>query len=69
MFRNVCRTCWNKYLDELEQKLNERILPPLPVPSAKEDIDVLVNKVHSVITKSYEAACLVRKLLHKKDNI
>ena len=66
MFRNVRRTCWNKYVDELEQKLDERILPPVPVPSSKEDIDVLANKVHSVITKSYEAACPMRKSLHKK---
>ena len=69
MFRNVRRTCWNKYGDELEQKLNEQILPPIPVPSSEEDIDVLANKVHSVITKSYEAACPMRKSLRKKDNI
>ena len=43
MFRNVRRTCWNKYVDKLEQKLNERILPTVPVPSSKEDIDVLVK--------------------------
>ena len=67
MFRNVRRTCWNKYVDELEQKLNERILPPVPVSSSKEDIDVLANKVHSVTTKSYEAACPMQKLLRKKD--
>ena len=29
MFRNVRRTCWNKYEDEIEQKLNERILSPV----------------------------------------
>ena len=70
MFRNVRRTCWNKYVDELEQKLNERSLPPpLPVPFSKENIDVLVHKVHSVITKSYEAACPMRKSLRKKDSI
>ena len=67
MFRNVRRTCWNKYVNELEQKLNERILPP--VPSTKEDIDELENKVYSVITKSYEAACPERKSIRKKDNI
>ena len=35
------------------------MLPPVPVPSSKEDIDVLANKVHLVIpvTKLYEAAC------------
>ena len=39
-------------MNELEQKLNEQILPPVPaVPSSKENIDVLANKVHSVITK------------------
>ena len=51
MFQYVCRTCFAKYVDELEQKLNGRILPPVLVPSSKEDIDVLVNKVHSIITK------------------
>ena len=58
MFRNICRTCWNKCVDKLGQKLNERILPP--VPFSKEDIGVLANKVHSVITKSYEAAYPMR---------
>ena len=47
------------------------LTPPVPVPSSKEDIDVMANKVHSVpvITKSYEAAYPIRKLLRKKDNI
>ena len=69
IFRNVRRACWNQYVNELEQKLNERILPPVPVPSAKVDIDVLVNKVHSVITISDEASllaisesCFIRKI-------
>ena len=53
MFRNVRQTCWKKYVDKLEQKLNERILSPVPVPSQKEDIDVLACKVHLVITKSH----------------
>ena len=39
------------------------------MPSSKEHIDVLANKVHSVITKSYEAACPIQKSLCKKDNI
>ena len=69
MFRNVRRTCWNKYVNELEQKLNEQILRPVPVPSSKEDIDVLTNKIHSVTTNSYEAACPMRKSLRTKDNI
>ena len=68
-FRNVCRTCRNKYVDELEQKLNEGILPLVPVPSSKEDIGVLANKIHSIITKSFEADCPTRKSLRKKDNI
>ena len=68
MFRNICRTYWNKYVDELEQKFNERILPPVPVPSSKEGIGMLTNKVHSVITKSYEAAWPMRKSLRKKDD-
>ena len=69
MFRNVRRTCWNKHVNELEQKLSKRTLRPVPLPSSKEDIDVLANKVHSVITKSYEAACPMRKSLRNKDNI
>ena len=69
MFRNVRRTCKHKYVDELEQKLNEQILALVPVPFSKEDIDVLANKAYSIITKSYEAACPMRKSLRKKDNI
>ena len=42
---------------------------PIPVPSSKEDVDVLANKVHSVITKSNKAACPMRKSLREKDNI
>ena len=68
MFCNVRRTCWNKYVNELEQKLSQRTLRPVPVPSSKEDIDVLANKVHSV-TKAYDAACPMRKSLRKKDNV
>ena len=67
IYRNFRCTRWNKYVDELELKLNERILPP--VPTSKEDINVLENKVHSVITKSHEAACSTRKSLRKKNNI
>ena len=33
----------------LGQKLSERTLRTVPVPSLKEDIDVLANKVHSVM--------------------
>ena len=40
MFRNVRRTCLNKYVNKLEQKLSQRTLRPVPVPSSKEDIDV-----------------------------
>ena len=67
MFCNICQTCWNKYVNELEQKLSQQTLRP--VPSSKEDIDVLANMVHSVITKPYEAACPMRKSLCTKDNI
>ena len=69
MLRSVRQTWWNKYVNELEQKLNERILRPVPVSSSKEDIDVLAKKVHSVITNSLETACSMRKLLRKKDKI
>ena len=56
-------------VDEHEQKLNERILTPVPVPFSKEDFDVLANKVHLTITKSYKAAYPMQKSLRKKDNI
>ena len=69
MLCNVRRTCWNKYVNELEQKLSQQILRPVSVPFSKEDINVLANKVHSVITKSYEAACPMPKSLRKKVNI
>ena len=69
MFRNVRHACWNKYVNEHKQKLIERILSLVPVSSSKEDIDVLANKVHSEITKSREAACLMRKSLRTKENI
>ena len=52
----VVRAGKSTYVNELEQKLNERILPPVPVPSSKEGIDELASKVHSLITKSYEPA-------------
>ena len=68
MFRNVRSTCWNKYVNELKQKLNERTLRPVPVPSSK-DIDVLANKHYSVTTKSSETACPMKKSLRKKNNI
>ena len=66
MFGNVRRTCSNMYVNELERKLNQRILSPEPVPPSREDIEVLVNKVHSVITKSYEPACPMRKSLREE---
>ena len=61
MLEQVCK--------QTRTKINERYLPPVPVPFSKEDIDVLANKVHSVITNSYKAACPLRKLLRKKENI
>ena len=57
------------YVNKLEQKLNERILRSVLVPSSKEDIDVLANKVYSVITNSYLAACPMRKSLRTKSHI
>ena len=63
MFRNVRRTCW-KYLNELESKLNERILPP--VPSSKEDLDVLANKVHSTTSNSCEPAYSIESRFERK---
>ena len=44
MFRDVRRTCWNKYVNELKQKLSQQTLRPVPVPSSKEDIDMLAKR-------------------------
>ena len=69
MFRNVRRTRWKEHVDELEQKLVERISPPVPVLPQKKTLKCWKNKVHSVITKLLETACSMRKSLRKKDNI
>ena len=45
MFRNVHRTCWNKYVDKLNQKLNERILQPVPMGRRLEKTICFVNHV------------------------
>ena len=44
----------------VEQKLNKQFLPP--VPSSKEDLDALPNKVHSVILNHMKliALCVTR---------
>ena len=55
IFRNVRRMCWNKYVNELEPKVNERTLRPVPVTSSKVEIDVLANKVHSTKNKRAKA--------------
>ena len=39
------------------------------MPFSKEDIGVLANKVHSVITISFEAACPMRKSRREKGTI
>ena len=62
-FENPVNKQTRRNVNKLEQKLNQQILPPIPVPSSKEDIDVLANKVYSVITKSYKAACPMRNSL------
>ena len=38
MFCNVRRTYCNEYVNELEQKLSQRTLRPVPVPSSKKDL-------------------------------
>ena len=38
MFHNVRRTCWNKYVNELEQKLNEQTLRPVPCLPQKKTL-------------------------------
>ena len=66
MFRSVCRTCRNKHIYELEQKLNERILPPESVFFSKEDIDVLTKKLYSVIINHLKLLVLCESRFARK---
>ena len=70
IFRNARRTCWNKYVNEIEQKLIEQILRPAPVPSSKEDIDVFANKVHQLFLTHMKLLALYEsRFVRYVDNI
>ena len=66
MVRNIRRTCWDKYEDELDRRINERDWK-LDVSSI-EDIEKLAIDVQNVICESYESACPLRKVSHKRNN-
>ena len=70
MIRNVRRTCWNKYANELDLRLHDLNSRPTPVSiSSLDDIEKLASTVQSEIIKSYNVSCPQRKIRRKTDNI
>ena len=68
LIRNVRRTCWNKYINELNQRLCELNGVPVNISSI-DDIEALASTVQSEILKSYNLACPQRKITCKTENI
>ena len=68
MIRNVRRTCWNKYANELDHRLHDLNSTPVSISSV-DDIEKLASTVQSQIIKSYNVSCLQRKIRRKTDNI
>ena len=68
MIRNIRRTCWNKYVSKLEQRLCELNRVPVNISSI-DDIEALAATVQSKIMKSYNLACPMRKIRRKTENI
>ena len=68
MIRNVKRTRWNKYANELDQRLHDLNSTPVSISSA-DDIKRLASFVQSEIIESYNVSCLKRKIRRKTDNI
>ena len=68
MIRNIHRTCWSKYVAELDHRLNE-YTQPFTISSI-EEIDECCENIQNVIVNSFKAACPLRKLRmdgkHKK---
>ena len=52
MIRNVRRTCWNKYANELGQRLHDLNGTAFSISSA-DDIEKLASSIQSEIIKSY----------------
>ena len=68
MIRNVRRTCWNKYANELDHRLHDLNSTPVSISSV-DDIEKLASTVHSQIIKSYNVSCPQRKIRRKTDSI
>ena len=68
LIRNVRRTCWNKYANELDHRLQDLNSTPVSISSV-DDIEKLASTVQSQITKSYNVSCPQRKIHRKTDNI
>ena len=68
MIRNVRRTCWNKYANELDHRLHDLNSTPVSISSV-DDIEKLALAAQSQIIKSYNVSCPQRKIRRKTDNI
>ena len=68
MIRNVRRTCWNKYANELDQRLHDLNGTPVSISSV-DDIKRLASTIQSEIIKSYNVSCPQRKICRKTDNV
>ena len=68
MIRNVRRTSWNKYANELDHRLHDLNSTPVSISSV-DDREKLASTVQSQIIKSYNVFCPQRKIRRKTDNI
>ena len=68
MIRNVRRTCWNKYANELDHRLHDLNSTPVSISSV-DDIEKLASTVQLQIIKSYNVSCPQHKIRRKTDNI
>ena len=66
MIRNVRRTHWETFTEELDLRLTEAT--QMPTISSTEDIEELASKVQSKIIHSFEAACPLRKTRRRNEN-
>ena len=67
MIRNIRRTCWDKYAEELDRRLNEQDLVSVSI-SSKEEVENLATELHSIIITSYEASCPLHRVRRRYEN-
>ena len=67
MIKNVRRTCWNKYANELDHRLHDLNSTPVSISSV-DDIEKLASTVQSK-KKLCNLSCPQRKIRRKSDNI